>query len=80
MEVIMNSYSNSFACALDNSGEEFVIQFSQIRPVFTENHTISEAVSEPVCSIVMSPERAKNLAKCINDIFEKSSSPVGSKE
>ena len=34
----MNSYSNSFACALDNSGEEFVIQFSQIRPVFTENH------------------------------------------
>lgn len=72
----MNSYSNSFACALDNSGEEFVIQFSQIRPVFTEDHTISEAVSEPVCSVVMSPQRAKELANCINKILDKNTAPA----
>lgn len=76
----MNSYSNSFACALDNSGEEFVIQFSQVHPVFSEDHTISDAVSDPVCSVVMSPQRAKNLADCINKILERNAAPIETEE
>ena len=67
----MNQYANAFSCAKDNSGAEIVINFGQNTPVFNDNGDLDKVVREPVASIVMNSEHAKQFLNILSDLLKE---------
>lgn len=69
----MYYYTNAFACALDTVADDFVVQFCQNTPVFSDSsNDIANIGREVLCSVIMRKDKAKSLADAIYSILENS--------
>ena len=65
----MLQFTNGFACAVDGSKSEFIINFIQNHPTFDKAGNVSDAVTEPVVSVIMQKDTAAELASAITTLL-----------
>lgn len=64
----MYQYTNGFSCALSGNGNEFVLCFAQQCPSFDSTDKLGKITKEPVASLIMSADKAKELARAIETL------------
>ena len=64
----MYQYTNGFSCALSGNGNEFVLCFAQQCPSFDSTDKLGKITKEPVSSLIMSADKAKELARAIETL------------
>jgi len=64
----MYQYANGFSCALSGNGNEFVLCFAQQCPSFDSTDKLGKITKEPVASLIMSADKAKELARAIETL------------
>ncbi len=64
----MYQYANGFSCALSGNGNEFVLCFAQQCPSFDGTGKLDKVTKEPVASLIMSADKAKELAHAIETL------------
>ena len=64
----MYQYTNGFSCALSGNGNEFVLCFAQQCPSFDSTDKLGKITEEPVASLIMSADKAKELARAIETL------------
>ena len=64
----MYQYTKGFSCALSGNGNEFVLCFAQQCPSFDSTDKLGKITKEPVASLIMSADKAKELARAIETL------------
>ena len=73
----MYSYSNSFRLISKRDGTEVLMQLLQTVPVYNGNDPDPASVStEELISVIMHPDRARELANQILDVVNNNSIPT----
>ena len=72
----MYQYANGFSCALSGNGNEFVLCFAQQCPSFDGTGKLDKVTKEPVASLIMSADKAKELARALSKRFAAPSCQV----
>lgn len=70
----MYQYANGYSCAIASDGQTVMLYFRQRCPKFDSNGNMCEAESEPVASIIIDADMARELGRALCSLADGSES------